>query len=84
MAKPPVVEFKLGRVKCCVWENQTEKGIRHNVTFARIYKEGDDWKESTSFGRDDLLLVSKIADQAHSWIYEQSVREAQHEQEAAA
>jgi hypothetical protein len=40
------------------------------VTFARLYKDGDDWKQTESFGRDDLPLVAKVADQAHTWIYE--------------
>ena len=50
--------------------NPTEKGTFHNVTFARLYKDGDDWKQTESFGRDDLPLVAKVADQAHTWIYE--------------
>ena len=39
--------------------NQTERGVRHNVT--RIYKDSDDWKESTSFGRDDLPLTDYLS-----------------------
>lgn len=26
-------------------------------------------KDSTGFGRDDLLLVAKVADLAHTWIF---------------
>ena len=45
--------------------------LRHNVTFSRLYKpEGEQWHNSTSFGRDDLLLLAKLADRVHSWIYE--------------
>ena len=45
--------------------------IRMNVTVSRLYKpEGGQWQNSTSFGRDDLLLLGKLADQVHSWIYE--------------
>lgn len=71
-AKRPVQEFRLGRIKATVWENETKDGIRHNVTLSRIYKDGNTWKDSTSFGRDDLPLVIKVADLAHSWIYENS------------
>jgi hypothetical protein len=49
-----------------------------NVKFERLYKdkEGDEsWKSSASFGRDDLLVLRKIADQAHTWIVEQEVTE---------
>jgi hypothetical protein len=43
------------------------------VTFTRLYKdESDQWKDSTSFGRDDLPLLAKLADQVHSWIFEQT------------
>ena len=65
----PVHEVRLGRIRAAIWANETQNGVRHNVTVSRIYKDGDDWKDSTSFGRDDLPLVAKIADQAHSWIY---------------
>ena len=68
----PVHEVRLGRVKAAVWENSTSNGTRHNVTVQRIYRDGDDWKTSDSFGRDDLPLLSKVADMAHSWIFQHS------------
>ena len=73
MAKQqPTHEIRLGRVKATIWENQTEQGTRYNVTLARLYKDGDQWKQSASFGRDDLPLVAKVADLVHLWIYEQA------------
>lgn len=67
----PVHEVRMGRIKAAIWENDTESGKRHNVTVSRLYKDGEHWKDSTSFGRDDLPLVAKVCDQAHSWIYDQ-------------
>ena len=69
----PVHEVRLGRIKATIWENSTRDGIRHNVSLSRIYKDGNQWKDSTSFGRDDLPLVAKVADIAHTWVYENSV-----------
>ena len=69
MAKQPVHEIRLGLIKATVWENDTQNGTRHNVTVTRLYKDGDVWKDSTSFGRDDLPLVAKLADMAHTWIF---------------
>ena len=66
----PVHEVRMGRIKATIWANETESGIRHNVTLARLYKEGDEWRKSSSFGREDLPLVMKVADLAHTWIYE--------------
>jgi len=75
-AKGPVHEVRFGRIKAAVWENSTENGVRHNVTISRIYKDGDKWKDSNSFGRDDLPLVMKVADIAHDWIFTQSAAES--------
>ncbi len=67
----PVHELRLGRIKAAIWANETDNGTRHNVTITRLYKDGDEWKTSTSFGREELPLVAKIADMAHTWIYQQ-------------
>ncbi len=66
----PVHEIRLGRIRAAVWENATQNGTRHNVTVSRLYKDGDKWKDSSSFGREDLPLVMKVLDIAHTWIYE--------------
>ncbi len=71
-AKRPVHEVRLGRIKATIWENDTRDGVRHNVSLSRIYKDGNQWKDSTSFGRDDLPLVMKVADMAHTWVFENS------------
>jgi hypothetical protein len=68
----PVYEARLGRVKAAVWANHGESGVWYSVVFSRIYKEGDAWKRSESFSRDDLPLVAKLADRVHTWIYEQT------------
>ena len=70
-ANKPVHEIRYGHVKVLVWQNETANGTRHNVTVSRIYKADDEWKETSSFGRDDLLLLAKAVNQAHTWIHEQ-------------
>lgn len=67
----PVHEIRIGLVKAVIWANPTTEGVRHNVTFVRSYREGNDWHTTTSFGLDDLLKLSKVADEAHSWITRQ-------------
>ena len=44
----PIQEFRLGRIKAAVWENETQLGVRYSVTFTRLYKaEGDpSWRTS--------------------------------------
>lgn len=65
----PVHEVRVGRIRAAIWENETQNGARHNVTISRLYKDGDEWKDTASFGRDDLPLVAKVTDLAHSWIF---------------
>ncbi len=78
--KLPAKTFRLGRIKAAVWENETDQKKFYNVTFARTYM--DDAKvfhDTDSFGRDDLPLVAKLADQAHTFIFER-LAESKHEQ----
>ena len=71
--KKPAHEIRLGRVKATIWGNEMEGGgFRHNVQIRRIYKEGEEWKSSDSFGRDELLLVAEAAKQAALWIYQRA------------
>ena len=65
----PVDEIRIGRVKATIWRNGTDEQPRHNVTFGRLYKEANQWKTTQSFGRNDLLVLAKVADQAHSRIF---------------
>lgn len=64
----PVHQIRIGRIRAVIWANSGENGTWHNVTFERSYREDDQWKSSDNFGRDDLLILAKLADQAHSWI----------------
>ena len=69
--KQPVRTFRLGRVRAKVWANETDDSTMYNVTPSRPYKDGETWKDSTSFSRGDLLALTKVLDQAHDWIWEQ-------------
>lgn len=77
----PVHVVRYGPIKAAVWRNMVDRGNAsgpmYNVTFTRSYKDGDEWRDSNSFGIDDLLVVAKAADDCHSWIHEQRSRDAQ-------
>ncbi len=67
-----VLGFTWGRVKVAVWANQSKTGKTwYNVEIVRPYLDGDVWKDSSKFGRDDLPLVAKAADLVFAWIWEQ-------------
>ena len=65
----PAHEIRLGTTKATIWPNQTERGVRYNVTFHRSYHDGKAWKDTQSFGRDDLPRLKKCADLAYEWIF---------------
>ncbi len=69
--KLPVKTLRLGRIKAAVWENEADQKKFYNVTFARTYlDDARNYHDTDSFGRDDLPLVAKLADQAHTFIFE--------------
>ena len=71
----PIHEVRLGAIKAAVWKNDTQNGVRYNTTFSRLYKDGEEWKTTDSFVRDDLLVLANVSDRTHSWIHEQSQEE---------
>ena len=67
----PVHEIKLGRVRASIWTNESDRqDVWYSVSISRLYRDGDDWKTTTSFSRDDLPLVSKAAEMAYAWIWD--------------
>ena len=64
----PIHKIRHGAVSASIWRQETDKGSLFNVTFQRSYRDGDEWKNSTSFGRNNLLVVSLIAARAFEWI----------------
>jgi hypothetical protein len=80
----PIHEVRLGTIKAAVWKNDTDNGgVRYSANLQRIYKDGEEWKHTEYFSRDDLLVVAKVADLTHSWICEQ-VQERGQQQESSA
>jgi hypothetical protein len=67
----PAHKIRSGALTVTIWKKDSEKGPWYSVTPSRSYKQGEEWKESDSYGGDDLLLLAKMIDQAHSWIQDQ-------------
>lgn len=69
----PAHTIRFGRVKATIWANESLNGTWHSVQVCRLYKDADEWKQSDSFGRDDIPLVCKVLDLAHTWICQESM-----------
>lgn len=74
VSNKPAHEIRISGIRASIWKNDTEKGPRYNTTFERSYKDGEVWKTSDSFGRDDLLLLAHIATEAFRWIAQQPTK----------
>ncbi len=69
-AQPPVAKVRIGLITGSIWERKTENGTFYSVTFERRYRDGETFKSSHSYNADDLLVLGKVADLAHSKILE--------------
>ena len=72
MAQLPIHEIRRGLIKVRIWRKRTRDRLRHSMTVTRLFRNGDLWKESTRFGRDDIPLIRVALDAAHLWILKQA------------
>ena len=82
----PVEEIRIRSIKAAIWRNEGESGPRFNVTLQRLYRtEEGKWQSTASFGRDDLLVLMKVADATHTRVMQLlgENREQRQEQPAA-
>ena len=80
----PAHKLRIGVLQVTIWKNQSDKGTWYSVIPSRSYKQDDAWKETDSFGFDDLLAMAKLLDQAHTWIMRQQQADAKSRKESAA
>jgi hypothetical protein len=67
--KPPLKEFRIGRIKVACWENHSaEHGAWFSFTLTRSYKQADQWKTAQSLGVDDLLVAALLLQDARRWL----------------
>ena len=64
--KPPALELRRGFIKVCVWRKRTRSGLRIRLSVTWLFRNGYVRQESGRFGRDDLPLVAKVNDLAHT------------------
>jgi len=68
----PVQAFRLRGMSASIFENQAKSADRtitfHKVALQRTYRDGNEWKTTTSLGRDDLPLARLLLDRAWQYI----------------
>jgi hypothetical protein len=68
----PVKVFRIRGVSASVFQNQSSSDGRdvtfYKVALQRTYKDGREFKHTTSFGRDDLPVARHVLQQAWEFI----------------
>jgi hypothetical protein len=62
------MEIRRGLIKVRIWRRRSKSGVRYSLSVVRLFRNGDQWKESTRLGRDDIPLTRLVLDEAHRWI----------------
>ncbi len=68
-------------VRMRIWRNETANGELFNIQVYRVYKKGDEWKETTDMDPSSALAAAFAYEQAYTWVCEQ--REAAKKADAA-
>jgi hypothetical protein len=80
-ANLPVFTCRHRALKAAVWRNETENGVMFNTTVSRSYRDGEQWRESSSFGYDDVLIVAELLRACHGFISQEMSRQSEEARE---
>ena len=69
----PEVTFRIGSISASVFVNKTDAGERRNVTLQRSYRDGDEWKSTTSFGLGDLPTAIAVLQRAFDHVADKEI-----------
>ena len=64
----PVWKMALKGVHAAVFTNESENGVFFKTTITRVYKDGEEFKTTNSYSRDDLPVVQLLSDKAYEFI----------------
>jgi hypothetical protein len=68
-ARRPVDTAKVGNVEIAIWKNHNERGDFYTAGAPSLrYKDGEQWKEGSSYGAIDLLALAEAAREASAKI----------------
>jgi hypothetical protein len=80
--KKPEREIRLGRIRSAIWSNEDDDGETwFNVTLGRRYKDDGQWREASSFSRDDLPVAMQALNMAYSWIWNKQLASSRNEED---
>lgn len=77
-ANKPLKVIRCRGVSASVFENKVEDGKTpfYKVSLQKTYRDGDEFKTTTSFSRDDLAAVAMVAQAAWQYVTEVEEQES--------
>jgi hypothetical protein len=68
----PAHKIRLGQIAVSIWENSFDNGRQtYRAVIEKTYRNKRGiWEATSTFRTDDLVLVSKLAELASSWMLE--------------
>ena len=80
----PIHRIRRGRLGASIFENTSRDGETYlTAQFDRSYRDGEDWKHTKSFGKNDLLSLAKLIDLTETWAQAWTSEQAQNSRPAA-
>lgn len=71
--KKPVQKFRSGNVSATIWDKEIDvnnkKVTIYTVSIERSYKDGDDWKKTNTYNKNDLIKLKVVLDKATEFLY---------------
>lgn len=84
----PVQVYRLRGLSASIFENRAKSADRivtyFKVALQRTYKDGDGWKTTTSFGREDLPIARLLLERAWQYILDAEASGGRDSEEPAA
>lgn len=68
-ANRPVHAIRYGGCEAAIWKNQSDGRDFYSVTVRKSWRDGESqWHDTQTFLLDDLPMLAKALNDAHSWI----------------
>ncbi len=78
----PFDKVQLGSIHAAIWQNTGTDGRHYySVTFEKRYRDAQaQWQSTTSYQRDDMLVLAKVTDRAYDRIQDAQAEDRVHAQ----
>lgn len=65
----PTRTLRDGQIEAAIWSNTGQHNqVHYSVTVSKNYKQGEEWKKTSSFSSGDLLQVAHLLSKAYDAI----------------